>query len=270
MHRMFKGAHRRRGTSSRGYARSHTVEQELFGVLFRLRTGASVRLVAKLLGMKRAHFSLMFTTWINFLAYELEELTKITTASPAERGAEAFSLFPNLRMVVDCTEIFVQRPSGLKARQQLFSEYKHHNTIKFLVACNTNGSVVFVSSAWGGRASDKKITCQECLQVLSPGEAVMADRGFLVEEEVTACGCQLHMPTFLTANRAQLTAAEVTSTRRIARARIHIERAIQRIKIFGILKFLPLTLLHVAEQIFKVCAYLTNFQKPIIAHIVDL
>ena len=173
-------------------------------------------------------------------------------------------------MVIDCTEVFTTRPSGLKARQQLFSNYKCHNTVNFLVGCSMSGSIVYVSQGWGGRASDKKITCEGCLDMLASGEAVMADRGFLVKEEVEARGCKLHLPAFLTANRAQLTAAEVMETRRIVRARIHIERAIQRIKLFGILKLLPLSLLHVSEQIFKVCAYLTNFQKPVIADVVDL
>ena len=97
----------------------------------------------------------------------------------------------------------------------------------------------------------------------------MTDRGFLIEEEVNARGCKLHVPSFLTASRAQLTAAEVTQTRRIARARIHVKRAIQRIKLFRILKWFPLSLLHVSEQIFKVCAFLMNYQKPVIADIVD-
>ena len=116
----------------------------------------------------------------------------------------------------------------------------------------------------------KKIACDGCLDVLQPGEAIMADRGFLLEEEVAARGAQLNIPSFLTAQRAQLTAAEVTKTRRIARARIHVERGIQRIKLFAILRFLPISLLHISEQIFKVCAFLTNFQKPVIAKIVDL
>ena len=45
---------------------------------------------------------------------------------------------------------------------------------------------------------------------------------------------------------------------------------IQSIKLFGIPKRISLSLLHVSEQIFKVCAYLTNFQDPIIAEIVPL
>ena len=123
----------------------------------------------------------MFTTWINFLAYELEDLTKTTSAQLPRHGAPAFQKFPNTCMVIDCTEIFTERPSGLPARQQLFSNYKHHNTIKFLVGCSTNGSLVYVSLLWGGRASDKKITCDDLLNELNPGDPVMADRGFVVE-----------------------------------------------------------------------------------------
>ena len=133
-----------------------------------------------------------------------------------------------------------------------------------------NGGINLVSSALGGRASDKTITCDELLAKLHPGDAIMTDRGFLVEEELHKRGCKLYIPAFKTASRAQLNGAEVTKTRRIARARIHIERAIQRIKTFQILKFMPLSLLHISEQIFKTCAYLTNFQKPIIKNLVPL
>jgi hypothetical protein len=44
---------------------------------------------------------------------------------------------------------------------------------------------------------------------------------------------------------------------------IHVERAIQRIKIFHILEGeVKLSMKDVAEQIFTVCAYLVNCQKP--------
>ena len=105
-----------------------------------------------------------------------------------------------------------------------------------------NGGINFVSSAWGGRGSDKKITCELPFTC----QALMADHGFLVED------------------------AAVMQAKRIARARIHIEEAIQIIKVFTILRCVPLSLLHVCEQMFKVCAYLANFQQPIMADIVDL
>ena len=49
--------------------------------------------------------------------------------------------------------------------------------------------------------------------MLATGEAVMGDHGFSVKEEVEVRGYKLHIPAFLTANRAQLSAAEVTETR---------------------------------------------------------
>ena len=152
----------------------------------------------------------------------------------------------------------------------MFSNYKHHATTKFLVGISLSGSVLYVSNMWRGRASDKKIT-MECglLDLLSPGQYIMADRGFTIEEELREKGIGLYIPSFLGSKRSQLTAKEVTSTRRIAEARIHVERAIERIKEFKILcGDLDLGLLHVLEQVFQVCAYLTNFQKPIVKDVI--
>ena len=33
--------------------------------------------------------------------------------------------------IIDCFEVFCERPSDLMARAQTFSSYKHHNTVKF-------------------------------------------------------------------------------------------------------------------------------------------
>ena len=54
--------------------------------------------------------------------------------------------------------------------------------------------------------------------------------------------------------RKQLPAEEVKSGRRITSLRIHVERAIGRIKFFSILKnTLPITLARIANQIVCVC-----------------
>ena len=52
-------------------------------------------------------------------------------------------------VIVDCFEIFIERPSNLLARAQTWSNYKHHNTVKFLIRIAPQGCVTYISPAWG-------------------------------------------------------------------------------------------------------------------------
>ena len=62
------------------------------------------------------------------------------------------------RVIIDCSEVFIKRPSNLLARNITYSNYKHHNTIKFLVGITPVGAISFLSKCWGGRVSDKELT----------------------------------------------------------------------------------------------------------------
>jgi hypothetical protein len=37
-------------------------------------------------------------------------------------------------IIIDCFEIFIDRPSNLLARAETWSNYKHHNTVKYLMS----------------------------------------------------------------------------------------------------------------------------------------
>lgn len=130
-----------------------------------------------------------------------------------------------LSVIIDCFEIFTERPSNVLAKAQSWSQYKH-NTVKFLIGITPQGSLSFISNAWGGRSSDKFITENSgFLSKLLPGDIVLADRGFDVAESIGLVGAEVVIPAF-TKGLSQLSPLDVESTRKIAHVRIHVERVI--------------------------------------------
>ena len=70
--------------------------------------------------------------------------------------------------------------------------------MKFLVGITPYGKISFMSKAYGGRVSDKEITSKSGFyEKLEYGDLVLADRGFLIEEELAANGAALAIPPFL-------------------------------------------------------------------------
>ena len=120
----------------------------------------------------------------------------------------------------------MERPSNLKARAETWSNYKHNNTAKFLIGIAPQGVISFISNGYGSRASDKLIT-EDCgiLNKLVPGDLILADRGFDIQESVGTVSAQIYIPAF-TRGKAQHGALDVEKTRRIANSRIHVERVI--------------------------------------------
>ena len=114
--------------------------------------------------------------------------------------------------IVDCFEIFVDRPTNLEARSSTWSNYKHHNTIKFLIGIAPQGHISFISKAWGGRVSDKYITENSgFLNNLLPGDLILADRGFDISESVGLMCAEVNIPAFMNGKK-QLSMKEVIPT----------------------------------------------------------
>ena len=102
---------------------------------------------------------------------------------------------------------------------------------------------------------------------MHPGDLILADKGFLLHDSLPQ-GVSVNVPPFLTTQ--QFTPKQVLETTRIARARIHVERAIQRIKVFRILNFIPASYRGKATKIFQICACLANLQAPVIKPVVTV
>lgn len=58
---------------------------------------------------------------------------------------KAFVAVQTVRIVIDATEYFCEKPGNLKAQYLTWSGYKYHNTFKVLIGVAPNGLVSFVS-----------------------------------------------------------------------------------------------------------------------------
>ena len=45
--------------------------------------------------------------------------------------------------IIDYSEIFIESPKNLELQSATWSEYKHHNTLKFLVCVTPNSAITF-------------------------------------------------------------------------------------------------------------------------------
>lgn len=209
--------------------------------------------------------SQIFTTWIHLLDKELAILNPCPTRQIiAETLPQQFQKFTNIRFIIDCTELFIERSSNFTAQNLTFSNYKHHTTAKFFVSITPTGQFNFVSKAWGGKVSDRFIT-EHCgfLDIVDKEDLIMADKGFNIGDLLARRQAFLNIPPFLF--NKQFTEEEVLETERIAKVRIHVERAIGRAKQFHILDpVIPLSLKKVIEPTFRVCCFLCNIDKPLV------
>ena len=249
-----------------------SLRDQLLMVLMRLRLGLLERDLAFRFDVSQSTVSRIFTKWINYLYLRLGMLPIWPSEDAVARAMPTCfkDTYPDTFVIVDATEIHVEVPSSLSLQSQNYSSYKSHTTHKGLLGIAPNGCITFVSELYTGSISDREITIDSgilnLLKSVSPGKAVMADRGFEIQDLLVATGHVLNIPPFRDSSGV-LQQRSVINTQQIARLRIHVERVIGQVKrTFRILQgILPLSVEGCINQIWTVCCLLTNFKGPIIA-----
>ena len=256
----------KRRCSSGNFALS--LYDQLFLFMIRLRLGLLETDLGVRFNISTSTVSRIILTWANYLYTMLGQVPIwSTTAQIKNSMPQCFkTTYPKTRVILDCTEIKVQRPSSKVLNSEFYSAYKSHTTLKCLVGIAPHGAVTFVSSLYQGSISDKEITRRSgILSLIKEGNEVMADKGFLIQDLLQPLRATLTIPPFLSKTKSlQFTSKEVTETQQIARLRIHVERAIRRIKEYQIFEnVLPLSLAGSVNQIWTICCLLTNFRGPL-------
>ena len=157
-------------------------------------------------------------TWANYLYFFLgaQPIWPSKEAVQKHLPQEFRVLYPNTRVVIDCTEIRVQVPSSLQLQSQMYSSYKSGTTLKSLIGITPHGAVSFVSALYTGSISDKEITrCCGILDLLEPNDSVMADKGFNIGDMLTSRRVSLNLPPYLSSG-GHFSSKEVKETKTIA------------------------------------------------------
>ena len=219
-------------------------------VLVKLRIAVPHLDLAYRLRISTSVVSRILSTWLTVMDVRLAPLVKWPGRDELYRTMPRCfldSFGRKTTVIIDCFEIFIDRPTNLLARAQTFSSYKHHNTVKVLIGITPQGTICFVSEAWGERTSDKFLT-ENCgiLNNLLPGDLVLADRGFTVHESVSFRQANLNIPAF-TNGKDQLDPIDVEKKRKIATVLIHVER------IIGVLRQKYTILQHTLPTNYLIC-----------------
>jgi len=241
--------------------------EQLFLTLVRLRLGDPELDLAVRFGLSQSCVSRIIATWINLLYHSLKGLERFPPWHIVQKYMPAAfkEQYPNTRLVIDCTEFGIERPSSLVTQAATFSSYKNKNTVKVLVGIIPSGAIVFISPTYEGSISDKKLVEQSgLLDKLEVGDEIMADKGFDIQDLLAPIGVKLNIPPFLSSN-SQFSCEDVLHTKKIAKLRIHVERAIGRIKEFRILRSpICATMWDSINEVIYICAMLCNFSPPLV------
>lgn len=125
-------------------------------------------------------------------------------------------------------------PSSLFLNSRLFSSYKNHTTLQGLIGIAPSGAITFLSQLYTASISDGEIVERSGILDLPfiEGDDIMADKGFAIED-LPPLGVSLNVSLFL-GQAQQMSLEDVVKTQVIAALRIHVERAINKIKNFHI------------------------------------
>jgi hypothetical protein len=239
-------------------------------VLRKLRLNESFDILSDSYGISKSQISRVFSRYLPVLSTYMNDLIMWPTLSEVRRRLPlAFKTrYRNVISIIDCLEIEIQKPSKAVEQSLTWSDYKHANTVKYLVSCTPDGTINYVSAGYSGRISDVQLVT-ECgyLNHLQPGETVMADRGFKsIETLLHQKGCCLCKPPSVSKND-KLSKQLVHEAKVIAALRVHVERVIRRIREYHYLAphaCIPSHLVSLTDCAIIVVAGLVNLQGPLI------
>lgn len=244
-------------------------EDKLLIFLVKMKTGLSYAAMSVVFHVHRTTISRIFISVLDHLTgatqdfvYWPNKMTVLGTIPDFFKPE-----YSNTRVILDCTVLRIDIPSSVEIRVFTYSHYKHGFTAKVLFGITPAGLISYKFPASGGRKSDSQLTNEShIVDLLENDDVVLADKGFPeIQTTLDESGkrIRLVMSPFLE-NHGEFTEQEAGQTCNIARVRIHVERIMQRSRLYNILNKIPEHLFVHLDDIIHMCCVLVNLQPPIL------
>lgn len=163
-------------------------------------------------------------------------------------------------------QIEIQQPKNVALARACWSNYKQRYTVKILFVLSPAGKIIFVSDAFPGRITDVDLVrLSGFLDYVQPGDRFAADKGVTIDSLLLPLGARIRMPPRKLDNQPQFTPDCVDEIHRQARVRVHVERAIRKVKVFKYISSKqPLhTLRYFGKAVWFAAMLVNQFAPPI-------
>ena len=254
-------------TSKKGRARSLKPIDEFFLVMCRLRQGFHEDHLAHLFNISISTVSRIFISWINFMYFKFgqiniwpsREVVNLTMPEAFKKStALPESSLTAQKSDVKCPAVcsWMVNYSATTKTIQLWRDWLEFRLVEpsllsasyTLAVCHRE---IVKRSGFLGLPFDEH-------------DSVMADKGFTIQD-LLPLSVSLNLPPFL-GSSSQMPDKDVLKTQEIASLRIHVERAINKIKNFHIWdRVIPMHQFGVINEMWAVTAFLCNTQTNIIS-----
>ena len=133
---------------------------QLFLTLMKLKLDLKYLNLSVRFGISKTPVSRHFTTWVCFLYQHLNKIQWVPSVEQVRATLpKAFhDKYETAFAIIDASEVLYKVPSDLHMQSSTWSNYKHNNTAKFLIACTPNGAICYISPLFVGSISDVELT----------------------------------------------------------------------------------------------------------------
>ena len=145
------------------------------------------KLITARFGVCQSVVSQIVNTWIKIIFFRFKEIDVFPSRQIVQLHLPEFfrKKYSTGILIIDATEIYIEKSNNPEAQQVTFSSYKNSNTLKALAGIVPKEGISFVSTLYGGSISDKELTQKsDLIEKLQYGDVIIAEFNI---QEMLAC-----------------------------------------------------------------------------------